>query len=65
MKASIIFTGIAGLGSVCLAVYRSIGATVDENGFLHEPFALLPIGFFLLAVGGIGLVISLVLRKNA
>lgn len=65
MKGSIISIGIAALGAVCLAIHRAIGVTVDENGFLQEPFGLLPIGFFLLAVGGIGLLASLLHRKNA
>ncbi len=65
MKSLTVFAGITALGAACLAVHRFIGVTVDENGVLQEPFGLLPIGFLLLAVGGIGLLVSLLRRKNS
>ncbi|WP_157499872.1 DUF3955 domain-containing protein [Lysobacter sp. Root983] len=48
------------LGSLCLIAFRLIGVSIDEDGVLHEPFALIPIGFALIAsgavVGTVGLV---------
>ena len=41
---------VSGMG--CLFLFKSIGSTIDENGFLHEPFPLLPIGW-LLIFGGV------------
>lgn len=35
----------------CVGLYRLIGSHVDERGFLHEPFALLPIGWLCLFLG--------------
>ena len=30
---------------MCFVSYELIGSEVDEEGYLNEPFALLPIGF--------------------
>lgn len=38
-------------GLFCVAAYRIIGTTVDDEGFLHEPFALIPMGWFFLISG--------------
>ena len=59
MKAGVIFIV---LGLACLAAFRIIGSSVDENGMLHEPFALLPIGFLLLVAGALFAVVSLLRR---
>jgi hypothetical protein len=40
------------LGFALLVTFRLIGSTIDENGFLRELFALLPIGWVLVIVGG-------------
>lgn len=40
---------LAGLG--CFLVFNLLGTTVDAQGFLHEPFALLPLGYLLLFTG--------------
>ena len=34
----------------CFMAFNIIGSSVDENGILIEPFALLPIGYALLFV---------------
>ncbi|WP_057770552.1 DUF3955 domain-containing protein [Lactobacillus selangorensis] len=44
------------LGAVCFLVKAVIGVRVDSQGFLHEPFFLLPLGYLLL---GISLVLAL------
>lgn len=40
---------LAGLG--CFVAFNLFGTTVDAQGFLHEPFALLPLGYLLLFTG--------------
>lgn len=42
---------IALAGVACLVAFRYIGSTIDQRGVLHEPFALLPIGYGLLVSG--------------
>lgn len=39
------------LGLASFGAFHSIGASIDQNGILREPFALLPIGFGLLLLG--------------
>ena len=63
-KTSILFLAIAILGALLLLAYRVIGASVDEAGFLQEPFALLPIGFLLLVVGLVGGAVSLLIANR-
>ncbi len=52
---------LAGLG--CFVAFNLLGTTVDTQGFLHEPFALLPLGYLLLFTGMVLTVIPL-LRKG-
>ncbi|WP_240037764.1 DUF3955 domain-containing protein [Aeromonas sobria] len=44
---------LAAMGLACFVAFELIGSTVDENGTLHEPFGLIPIGFLFVAVGGL------------
>jgi len=41
-----------GMGLACIFMFKSIGSTIDENGVLHEPFPLLPIGWLFIFGGG-------------
>jgi hypothetical protein len=41
------------LGLGLLAAFRFIGSSVDQDGFLHEPFALLPVGWLLVLSGAL------------
>ena len=43
-----ILCGIAGIS--CFVAFSQIGSTVDAQGILYEPFALIPIGYLLLAI---------------
>ncbi|MFQ2210138.1 DUF3955 domain-containing protein [Aeromonas caviae] len=52
---------LAGLG--CFVAFNLLGTTVDAQGFLHEPFALQPLGYLLLFTGMVLTVIPL-LRKG-
>ncbi|WP_295813293.1 DUF3955 domain-containing protein [uncultured Nitratireductor sp.] len=38
-------------GGACLAAAGWIGSSVDANGFLHEPFALIALGSISIALG--------------
>tara|TARA_Y100000758_G_C15803655_1_gene331853 strand:- start:200 stop:394 length:195 start_codon:yes stop_codon:yes gene_type:complete len=39
------------LGILCFLSFGLIGSEVDENNFLREPFALIPIGWLFLFLG--------------
>ena len=39
------------LGILCFLSFGLIGSEVDENGFLIEPFFLIPIGWLFLFLG--------------
>jgi hypothetical protein len=47
-----------------LAAFWLIGSHVDEDGVLREPFALLPIGLMLLALGIVGAIASKAIRRR-
>lgn len=47
--ACFIFAGFA-----CWIAYAAIGAEVDAQGVLHEPFALVPAGWLMVVTGVIG-----------
>ncbi len=40
---------------ICFSLFHIIGSYTDSNGFLHEPFALLPIGYLFFVSGFIWL----------
>lgn len=44
-----IFLMVMGIGS--FMAFSLIGSSLDKQGFLHEPFALLPLGYLLLLTG--------------
>ena len=46
-------TGLLIAGIVCFVLFYLIGAEVDENGYVNEPFYLLPIGFFSICLSSI------------
>lgn len=50
------------LGVVCLISFKLIGTTIDESGFLHEPFMLVIIGWFLIGLGIIGFIFRCIIR---
>ncbi len=55
---SIGIVGIAGL-----VAFQLIGSTIDENGILQEPFALLPISVVLIGIGFGGALIRYILQR--
>ncbi len=46
------------LGFVCLLSFYLIGSEVDEDGFLKEPFALIPLGWLLIVLGWIAFLVT-------
>lgn len=45
------------LGICCFVAYSVIGSKIDADGNLIEPFALIPIGFLLIALSSLGTVV--------
>ncbi|MFK3651525.1 DUF3955 domain-containing protein [Lysobacter enzymogenes] len=39
------------LAAACAAGYAAIGSHVDADGFVREPFALIPLAFLFFALG--------------
>jgi hypothetical protein len=52
-----------GAGSLCFWLHREIGSHVDADGFLHEPFWLLPVGWFF-AFSGLTLLVASLFRPK-
>ena len=50
-----ICTGLLWGGILCWVMFGVIGSTVDKEGILREPFALIPIGLLLMLGGVLGL----------
>ena len=48
---------------ICFVAYILIGSEVDESGILHEPFALLPLGYVFGIIGVVWLIISGIFSK--
>lgn len=41
---------LLGAGLVCLLAAQFIDSKVDENGMLHEPFALIPLAWLMITL---------------
>jgi len=52
------------LGGVLILLKGLLPEYIDEEGILHEPFFLLPIGFGLIGIGLIIYVIKLIQKKK-
>ena len=52
------------IGILFLTVFRVVGANIGVDGFLHEPFFLLPIGVFLIFTGVILFFVSYAKKRN-
>ena len=50
-------------GILCLLSFKLIGSELDENGFLREPFFLIPIGWAFLFLG-LASFLWILLKKN-
>ena len=60
-RLSWIFILMIFAGMLISGLFSLIGSSVDDNGMLQEPFFLLGIGYFLMAVGIAGLVTRIVI----
>ena len=55
-RLTILFNIIA---IICLISFRLIGSSIDENGFLKEPFALIPLFWLFLLLSVITFITTL------
>lgn len=61
-----IFTIITFILSIgCFVTYTIIGSKISAEGYLQEPFYLIPIGYFLSGIAIIGLVIAIISTVKA
>jgi hypothetical protein len=56
-------TASFGAGSLCFWLHRQIGSYLDAEGFLHEPFWLLPMGCFF-AFSGLSFLVASLFRPK-
>ncbi|KAB0463430.1 MULTISPECIES: DUF3955 domain-containing protein [Vibrio] len=61
-KISVLFC-ISGI--LCLIAYNIIGSSVDENGFLVEPFGLIPLFWLFQLLALVALVVTFVRHRKA
>ena len=47
------------IGTICFVSFEYIGIEVDENGYLLEPFALIPLGYLIMVLTVLFLFIGL------
>jgi hypothetical protein len=61
-RATRVVAALIGIGLACFALFDLIGSTLDGQGFVHEPFFLVPIGWLLIGLGSILGVVGLLFR---
>lgn len=61
-KISVLFC-ISGI--LCLIAYNIIGSSVDEKGFLVEPFGLIPLFWLFQLLALVALVVTFVRHRKA
>jgi hypothetical protein len=49
---------------MCFVSFELIGSEVDENGFINEPFALLPIGFIFICLSMVLFIVFALIKKK-
>jgi hypothetical protein len=59
---TMIVTLLAGIGS--FGLMSLLGSSIDSNGILHEPFFLIPMGYFFLLISLISGLIHLYQRNH-
>ena len=57
-------TGLLIAGIVCFVLFYLIGAEVDENGYVNEPFYLLPIGFISICLSMVLYIVFAIAKKK-
>jgi hypothetical protein len=63
-RTSMVGLGLLLLGFGCLAAFKLIGSAVDVDGFVKEPFWLLPTGWLLIVVGAVWIVMAAIRGKR-
>ena len=59
-----IATSLLIFGIICFVSFYLIGSDVDENGYLNEPFFLLPIGFICICLSMILYLVFAIVKKK-
>ena len=59
-----IATSLLIFGIICFVSFYLIGSEVDENGYLKEPFALLPIGFISICLSMVLFIVFALIKKK-
>ena len=59
-----IATSLLVFGIICFVSFYLIGSEVDENGYLKEPFALLPLGFISICLSMVLFIVFALIKKN-
>ena len=57
-------TGLLITGIVCFGLFYLIESEVDENGYLNEPFYLLPIGFIFICLSMVLYIVFAITKKK-
>lgn len=50
------------LGAACIVSFKFIGGTLDDAGIIHEPFILVILGWFLIALSVVSLIVCYLVR---
>jgi len=59
-----IATSLLIAGIICFVLFYLIGGEVDENGYINEPFYLLPIGFITICLSMVLYIIFAIMKKK-
>lgn len=59
-----IATALLIFGITCFILFYVIGSEVDEDGYIHEPFALLPLGFISICLSMILYIVFAIIKKK-
>ncbi len=59
-----IATSLLIAGIICFVLFYLIGGEVDENGYVNEPFYLLPIGFITICLSMVLYIIFAIMKKK-
>ena len=59
-----IATALLVFGIMCFVSFELIGTEIDENGFINEPFALLPIGFIFICLSMVLFIVFALIKKK-
>ncbi len=55
--------GFGALAALCFMGFNATPATLDENGVLHEPFGLIPLGYLFALLAAVSFGVAWLRRK--